>query len=579
MPLDAICLRALTAELQQSLAGARIDKVQQPARDQIVLLLRGNLRLLISANPNQPRLQLTEELRENPAEPPMFCMLLRKHLVGGRIVEIAQPGLERIVTITVKCTNELGEAGVKKLVLEAMGRRSNLLLLDEVGRILECLRRVEFEVSGARALLPGLFYQLPAGLDKVSLLEDEEQLLAPLQSVQEGSVERFLTDRYLGISPLIARELAFAATGESDARLELLGEEKIARIGEEIVKLSICVKQNSFAPYMLLRDGKPADFTYRSVAQYGTETEVVPFDSFSGLLDRFYSERERLEVAARRSQELRKAVTTARERMVRKLALLEREYAATQERDQLRLYGELITANMHRMERGAARLVADNYYDGSVVEIPLDPLLTPQQNAAKYYKRYNKAKTAEFHLRDQMEKTITERDYLESVLQEIALGRSEAEFGEIRRELQATGYLRRSGKEKKEKIKNLAPRTFRTSGGYRVYVGRSNIQNDELVRKADKRDLWLHTQKIHGSHVVVATGGEVLPREDLEEAAKLAAWFSQAQESANVPVDYTPVKAVKKPAGARPGMVVYESYRTVYVTPDAALAEKLKTGK
>ena len=578
MPLDAICLRALTNELRERLLGARIDKVQQPARDQIVLLLRGDLRLLLNAGPNQPRVQLTKVLRENPAEPPMLCMLLRKHLVGGRITEIEQSGLERVVTFTIRNVNELGESGTKKLVLEAMGRRSNLVLLDGDGRILDCMRRMELEASGARALLPGLFYQLPTPLGKLSLLDDPAGAveLARRGGGAEETVERFLLDRYLGISPLIARELSRRAFGAADARFgaDAAGCERLAA---EIEALANTVQENHFTPTMLSREGKPVDFTYCPITQYGSETEQTVFPTFSALLDAFYTERDRQEAAQRRGRELTRTVNSAHERVVRKLGMLEKEYAASRERDTLRLYGDLITANLYRMERGSARLRAQNYYDenGAEIDVPLDPLLTPQQNAAKYYKRYTKAKTAEKHLREQIGKAIAERDYLESVQGEIALAQTEPEFAELRRELQATGYLRRSGKEKKGRDKPIAPREFRSSSGLRILVGRSNVQNDALTRKADKRDLWLHTQKIHGSHVILCTEGGAYDDESLREAAQLAAYYSQAQGGGNVPVDYTSVKFVKKPANARPGMVVYETYRTVYVTPDEKTVRRL----
>ena len=579
MPLDAICLRAMTNELREKLLGVRIDKVQQPARDQIVLLLRGNLRLLFNAGPNQPRVQLTEVLRENPAEPPMLCMLLRKHLVGGRITEIEQNGLERIVTFTVRNVNELGESGTRKLVLEAMGRRSNLILLDEDDRILDCMRRVEFEVSGARALLPGLYYRPPAPLEKLSLADDPAgaAALARRGGGAEEPVERFLLDRYLGISPLIARELAQRAFGAADARFADRAD-GCERLASEIERLEDVVQENNFTPTMLSREGKPVDFTYCPITQYGAETVQTAFPTFSALLDAFYTERDRQEAAQRRGRELTRTVNSAHERVVRKLAMLEKEYAAALDRDTLRLYGDLITANLYRMARGAARLTAQNYCDegGAEIDIPLDPLLTPQQNAAKYYKRYTKAKTAEKHLREQIDKAIAERDYLESVQGEITLAQTEPEFAELRRELQETGYLRRSGKEKRGREKPVAPREFRSSSGLRILVGRSNVQNDALTKKADKRDLWLHTQKIHGSHVILCTEDGAYDDESLLEAARLAAYYSQARGGSNVPVDYTSVKFVKKPANAKPGKVVYETYRTVYVTPDGEAVRRLE---
>ncbi len=572
MPLDAICLRAVTDELRPVLTGARIDKVQQPARDQIVLGLRGNRRVLLSANPNQPRIQLTERPRDNPAQPPMFCMLLRKHLVGARIESVEQPDLERVVTLTLRVSDELGETGSRQLVLEAMGRRANLVLLDAEGRILDCLRRVTFEPDSDRALLPGLFYRLPTPLKKLSLLSEPDAALALLEAggEPEKALDQWLIDHLAGVSPLVARELVQRATGATDTRFGELDAAGGAKITCEVKSLADRLQNGEYTPTMLLRDGRPVDFTYAPVTQYGAETAIETRGTFSELLDEFYDLRERQELSARRGKELSHAATVARDRMARKSETLKKEYAATQERDTLRLYGDLITANLYRMERGAASLKTENYYDEAqtTVTIPLDPLLTPQQNAAKYYKRYNKAKSAEIHLREQIAKAEAERAYLESVLQEIAQAETEQEFQEIRHELQETGYLRR-GKEKKELKRAFAPREYRSSAGLRILVGRSNAQNDQLtLKRADKRDIWLHAQKIHGSHVILCTGGAEPDERSLAEAAMLAAHFSQAREGANVAVDYTPVKYVKKPAGARPGFVVYDTYRTTYVTPD-----------
>ena len=571
MSLDAICLRAVVHELEGTLLGTRIDKVQQPARDQIVLLVRGNQRVLLSVNPNQPRIQLTRQLRDNPAQPPMFCMLLRKHLIGARIESIEQPDLERVVILTLRVTDELGETGKRQLVLEAMGRRANLILLDAEGRILDCMRRVAFESNSDRALLPGLFYHLPTPLRKLSLLSEPE---AALERFAEGGepeelADKWIVDHFVGVSPLIARELVQRAAGRTDTRFCELNDAQRVALSCEAESLVNTLKNNEYLPTMRSRDGRPVDFTYLPITQYGAETTIETRETFSELLDEFYDLRERQELSARRGKELSHAATVARDRMARKGETLKREYAATQDRNKLRLYGDLITANLYRMERGMASLTTENYYDESLpqVSIQLDPLLTPQQNAAKYYKRYNKAKSAEIHLREQIEKAEAERAYLDSVLQEIAQAETEQEFNEIRHELQETGYLRR-GREKKELKRSFAPREYRSGAGLRILVGRNNAQNDQLtLKKADKRDIWLHAQKIHGSHVILCTGGAEPDEQSLTEAAALAAYFSQARESANVPVDYTPVKYVKKPAGARPGMVIYETCRTVYVTP------------
>ena len=578
MPLDAICLRAVLNELRPKLIGARIDKVQQPARDQIVLLLRGNLRLLLNAGANQPRIQLTSILRDNPSQPPMFCMLLRKHLVGARVLSIEQPDLERMVIMTLQCTDEFGEISRKQLVLECMGRRSNLVLLDAQGRIVDCLRRVDADLSAARQLLPGLFYRLPTPLDKLSLLSQEEDSLALARrgGDAEQAVDKWVLDHYTGISPLIARELAFRAGGATDVRFGALSGAQRDTLAQEFADTASAIKEDRYTPVILYRDGKPVDFTYRLIAQYGMETQVETREDFSSMLDEFYDARERQELSARRGRELTHAASVARDRMARKAENLKRDYAATQKRDEFRLRGDLITANLYRMKGGERVLQAENYYEDGcpLIDIPLDPLLTPQQNAAKNYKQYNKLKTAEFHLREQIEKAENERAYLESVLQELAQAETEQEFNEIRRELQETNYLKKSS-GKKEQKRAFAPRTFKTSGGLEVLVGRSNVQNDQLTKKADKRDYWFHTQHIHGSHVILRCAGLTPGDEDLREAAMLAAYFSQAKESSGVPVDYCPVKFVKKPAGARPGMVTYDNYRTLYVTPEEGLAKKL----
>ena len=578
MSLDAICLRAVVGELAPELLGARIDKVQQPARDQIVLTVRGHDRVLLSVNPNQPRIQLTKQLRDNPAQPPMFCMLLRKHLIGARIEAVEQPDLERVVTLTLRVTDELGETGKRTLVLEAMGRRANLILLDAEGRILDCMRRVAFEPNSDRALLPGLFYHLPTPLNRLSLFSDPDAALELLArgGAPEELIEQWIVAHYVGISPLIARELVQRAGGRTDLRFCELTDAQRAALQREGKSLADRLQTGDYQPTILLRNGRPTDFTYQPITQYGMETAVETRETFSQLLDEFYELRERQELSARRGKELSHAATVARDRMARKAETLKKEYAATQDRDKLRLCGDLITANLYRMQRGAASFTTENFYEESQppVTIQLDPLLTPQQNAAKYYKRYNKAKSAELHLREQIAKAESERAYLDSVLQEIAQSETEQEFQEIRHELQETGYLRR-GREKKELKRSFAPREYHTSAGLRVLVGRNNAQNDQLtLKRADKRDIWLHAQKIHGSHVILCTNGAEPDEQSLTEAAALAAYFSQAREGGNVPVDYTPVKYVKKPAGARPGFVIYETYKTLYVTPKEAFGRE-----
>ena len=580
MALDAICLQAVVGELRPRLLGLRIDKVQQPARDQVILLLRGNQRLLLNAGANAPRIQLTELSRDNPAEPPMFCMLLRKHLVGARVADIVQPPLERLVRLELDITDDFGQPGKRTLVLEAMGRRSNLILLDGEGRIIDCMRRVDADMSAARQVLPGLYYEPPASAGRLPVTEETEdgfrEKLAAANP--ERQLDAFLLDHYFGVSPLMARELAFRTTGETDSRIFALDPASAGRFWEEMQGFISAIQENRFTPFCLKQEGRPVEFACLPITQYGSAMEVERCGSFSELLDSFYEARERQERVRQRGADLIRTAATARDRLRRKLALQEKDYAATQDRDALRVCGDLITSNLYRMERGQSSLTCENFYDesGASVTIQLDPLLTPQQNAAKYYKRYTKAKTAEKYLRQQMDVARRDLEYLESVLEETEHAETEQDFIDIRNELKEAGFLRKQGKGKKELKRTAKPREFRTTSGFRVLVGRNNHQNDKLtLRDADHRDLWLHTQKIHGSHVILCTGGRTPDDDTIVEAAKLAAYYSRARESGNVPVDYTPVKYVKKPAGARPGMVVYQTCQTVNVTPDEALVKRL----
>ena len=575
MPLDAICLQGVVGELAPQLTGSRIEKIQQPARDQLVLLLRGSRRLLLNAGANQPRLHLTAQLRDNPSQPPMFCMLLRKHLSGGIIESIRQEPLERVVTLTVLAADELGERSRFTLIWEGMPRRANLILCDRDGRIIDCLRRIDLESEQDRQVLPGLFYRLPARQNKRSPLTVTEEEFAVLLShaAPDAPLDGWLLDTFTALPPLVARELTARACGSTDAPAS-----QGAALWTVFAQWRNAVNDSHFTPTLIKRNGALADFTYGPILQYGPAAETEVYDTFSHLLDDFYEKREQAERVRQKGQDLLKTATTARDRVRRKLAAQEKELSACLDRDRLRICGELITANLYRMERGQSRLTAQNYYDENCadMDIPLDVRLSPQENAARYFKQYAKAKTAEKYLTAQLQKGREELQYLESVLQELSQAESEQDFNDIRTELTDGGYIRQRGKKQSGFQRASRPREFRSSAGLRILVGRNNRQNDRLTTKdADKRDLWLHTQKIHGSHVILCTGGAEPDEQSLLEAASLAAYFSQAQGSAKVPVDYTPVKFVKKPAGARPGMVVYTTYQTLLADPDESLVKRL----
>lgn len=541
MPMDALCLSAVLRETEGAVVGGRIDKIHQPSRDEILLHIRGQggpCRLLLSANPSRARIQLTALPRENPAQPPMFCMLLRKHLTGARFLRLEQPELERIVLLRLESTDELGDKVLRTLVLEAMGRRANLILLDGEDRIIDCVRRVEGDVStGQRGVMPGLLYRLP--------------------------------DPRPGLPPLLERELDFRSNGVSR------GES----LAEKLERLKEAVGPEGYVPYGLIREDKLVDFTFLPILQYGPDTGLRRYESFSKLLDDFYASRATAEKVGQRGADLQKAVSRVRDRVARRVAQQELEREATKDRERKRELGDILTSNLYALSKGMGTVRLTDYYDpeGREVDIPLDPLLTPQQNAAKYYKEYNKAKTAEVVLGEQIEKGKRELEYLDSVLEAIVLAEGERDLAEIRQELTDTGYLRRGAKAAKRMKVAAKPMEFRSTAGLRISVGKNNTQNDLLTAKqAGKGDLWLHTQKIHGSHVILWTEGRTPDAGSIEEAAKLAAWFSQARDGKKVPVDYTPVKYVKKPAGAKPGMVVYTTYQTAYVDPDGELAKRLR---
>ena len=583
MPIDAVFLESLRCELQEQLLACRVDKVQQPERDTILLSMRGpngGGKLLLTASPNHPRIQLTSLSFENPAQPPMFCMLLRKHLTGGRLVSISQPPLERLVELTFDCIDEMGTPCQKKLILEIMGRNSNLILTGADGRILDCLRRVDFEMSEQRQVLPGLYYHLPPAQGKRSPWDASEEELRALLCAQKMA-DSFLLETFGGLSPLLCRELAYAVFGQVDLDLSRLTDVQREDAAGKLFAAFDQLHTGKRTPVILVRDERPWDFTCIPIRQYEDLITQEPQPSFSALLDTFYAKRDSLERMRQKTQALRKTLTNLHNRTARKLANQQKELEATFDREHLRRLGDIVTANLHVISRGQARLTAVDFYDPEMkeIDIPLNPAISPQQNAAKFYKDYQKAKTAEKVLTEQIAKGEAELSYLASVLDELSRVESERDMQDIRQELTEGGYLRETGQKKKMKLPASKPMVFRSSDGFEILVGRNNRQNDLLTCKlAQKQDIWLHTQKIHGSHVIIACAPEMPPDRTVTEAMQLAVYFSQAREGQNVPVDYTRVKNVKKPAGAKPGMVIYDHYTTAVATPDAALAEKLREG-
>ena len=567
MAFDAFYLSCVLKEIQ-ALPEPRIEKIHQPARDTVILHLKhrdGRAKLLFAANPAAPRLHLTSASPENPAEPPMFCMLLRKHLSGGRLVKAEQLPMERCAMFTFSCIDEMGDQVEKKLVAELMGRTCNLYLLSPEGRIIDCLRRIGLDESAKRAALPGLMYQYPEKITKQDPLFVENYVNLLAETGADILSDR-LMDSLGGLSPLICREAALFAAGDTDARLTGVGIPAVAE------KLALFFGENLNHPvpcYTAGSDGVPKQFAFCPIRQYGAYAEA---ESFSGLLDMYYTVRDRKDAIRQKGQGLRKTVQNLCARLTKKLAIQEKELAATFERERLRQLGDIVTANIHRIQKGQTVLQAEDFYDEEmkVIDIPVSPILSPQQNAAKFYKDYTRMKNAEKELTRQIAIGEEELSYLRSVLDELNRAGSEQELEEIRSELSAGGYVKAESGKKRMKQSKSAPMRFESTDGFPIYVGRNNRQNDELTFKmARKDDIWLHASKVHGSHVIIACAGRPVPDDTVTQAAQLAAYYAESTGGQNIAVDVTPVKQVKKTPNGKPGMVIYHSYRTVIVNPYA----------
>ena len=579
MAFDAFFLSAVLEEVREKCTGARIDKIHQPSRDTLILHLRckeGREKLLFAANPTAPRLHLTTASPENPPEPPMFCMLLRKHLLGAKLSGVSQLPMERCAVFAFDCTDEMGFPVQKRLVAELMGRTCNLYLLSPEGRIMDCLRRIGLDESARRAALPGLNYQDPEPIAKLDPRE-AEHFTGLLTKPGADVIADRLMDTFGGLSPLVCREAALFAAGSTDARID----ERYAAETEEKLQLFFREHLTHPAPYFYAQaDGTPKQFAFCPIRQYGGSQQA---ESFTALLDMYYTVRDRKDAMRQKSQAVRKTVQNLCTRLKRKLAIQEKELEATFDRERLRQLGDILTANIHRIKKGQTMVVCEDFYDEEMkeIEIPISPILSPQQNAAKFYKDYARMKNAEKELTKQIAIGEEELAYLQSVLEELNRAQTDPELEEIKRELQEGGYIRADAGKKKMKASKVPPMRFESTDGYPIYVGRNNRQNDELTfRLARKDDIWCHASKVHGSHVIISCGGTTPPDDTITQAAQLAAYYSETTGGQNIPVDVTPVKQVKKVPSGKPGMVIYHTYRTVIANPyadivvDALNAEK-----
>ena len=580
MALDGITLGLVKKELETYLIGSKIDKVHQPSKNELVFILRtrnGGYRLYLSCDGQSPRVHMTRYNLENPKVPPMICMLLRKRLLGAVLTDIKQVRNDRILIFEFDGTTDIGDKTKYYVICEIMGQRSNIIICDIDYKIIDAIKRVDEEKSSVREILPGLKYELPPIPEKCDILTDStEKILEGILKRPEKMVSKAILDTVEGVSPIVSREIAYR-TVFGDKQTGMLLDIEKERLLAEIETVKNEILENKF--YMLSSvDGTPFDFSFANIRQYGNALIKKEYDSISELLDDFYFEKDRINRTKRKASDLFKILNSAVERTSRKINNRRLELEKSENREQLRIYAELITANQYRLTEKSSVYTVENYYDNcNSVDIPVNPALSAQQNAQKYFKEYKKAANAEKLLHNLIEDGEQELIYLDTVLDNLARAVSDREITEIREELEKGGYVKVKKGNKQKKEKPLPPIEFKSSDGFTIIVGRNNVQNDTLTLKTAKNyDMWLHVQKHAGSHTVIIADKKEITEATIFEAACIAAYHSKAKDSSSVAVDYTLIKNVKKPVGAKPGKVIYNTYNTVYVTPQKELVEKLK---
>lgn len=575
MAYDGFVTHSVVHELNEKIVGGKVDKIYQPESDEVSISIRtfdGTYRLLLSASASNARVHLTETKKENPMTPPMLCMLMRKHLSGGKIVAVHQMDFDRIIKIDIESYNELGDLGLKSIIIEIMGRHSNIIFIDENKKILDSAKHVDFTVSAVRQILPGFIYELPPSQEKIK--PDEFSLLDFMNMLSEKSddilLDKFLLENIMGISPLVAREAVYRFSGHTRVTK---GEVDVAKFVTMVQTLCEDIASNKFSPCIVIESDskRPLAFSCVNLTQYQTAADIVMCDSISEAIDRYYLTRANQERMKQKSANILKLVTNNIDRCEKKLAMHRKNLEKSKDREKYKICGDLLTANMYKVQYGMDCVMVENFYDeNKLMKISLDPTLSPSKNAQKYYKKYTKAKVTEEHACEQILDAEEELIYLETVLDSIMKAETVQDLNEIKDELTEQGYISKStNAKKKKKQQKSAPMKFISSDGYEILVGRNNKQNDELtIRMSYSTDIWLHTKNIPGSHTLIRTNGTgEAPESTILEAAALAAYYSKAKNSAQVPVDFTQVKNVKKPNGAKPGFVIYEHNQTVYVTP------------
>jgi len=578
MPLDGIVLSNIASELENNILNMRIDKIHQPERDEIRIALRSH-KLLLSANPSSPRICFVDSGSENPMQAPLFCMVLRKHLSGGKIVSINQPLFERILEIGVESMNEMGDLSTKRLIIEIMGKHSNIILVDENGLIIDSAKRVSLDKSSLRQVLPGQIYNLPPSQNKSDpRLADKASFMDMFKSAGSAKAQEVIYKSYFGISPLSASEICMRAGINPSDFTDTISSEVLY---ESFEKTFTKISARNYSPKIYLEEsGQIKDFSSIELSMWGN-LESSEYESISELLNDFYRLKDAQYKKNQKTHDLKKLVSNHVERLVKKKDVLLNTLKDIENRNEIKLLGELITANIYSIKPGQTTASVINFYDETApeIEIALDPTLTPAENAQRYFKKYNKQKRTFEAANEQIIATDEDLFYLESILNSLNTNLSTQDIEDIRAELREQGFIKKAPAAKnkvKPVVKKASPMRFKSSDGFDIYVGKSNKQNDELTMEfAEPYDLWLHTKNIPGSHVIIKANGQTPPNRTIEEAAHLAAFFSKARGGSLVPVDYAEKRFVKKPNGAKPGAVIYTTHNTAYITPDVAVVNSV----
>ncbi len=585
MAFDAGMVAALKDELKEVLYGGRVDKIHQPEKDETDIFIRAGgktLKLLISASSGSPRINISSAQKDNPSVPPAFCILLRKHLSGARITDIYQPDFERMAVIEFEARDEMGFVSKKKLIVEIIGKFSNMILADEAGKIIGVAKPLDFTDSEKRQLLNGMIYEMPPKQDKQNPLEATKTgFYAAVSNSGDMPCDKFIIKNYLGISPLIAREISYRASGSTDTPI---GEIPFESLWAEFSKIISSIKNAEYSPCIVKIDGKLTEFSFVTITQYGKKAEVISFLSPSEMIEEFFIQRDTAERVRSRAQDIFRTMSNAEHRLKKKIEIQKKELLDCTEKEKYKEYADLITANLYAIKQGQSRVSLINYYseDMEEVTLELDTRLTPVKNAQNYYKKYAKMKNAEVELAKQIEIAEKELEYVYSVFDALGRASGASELEEIRNELSKTGYASRIRKKQMGSLKKSKPKLteYETTNGYRVLCGKNNTQNDYLTFEvAEKMDYWFHVKNSPGSHVVLVCAGlPEPPAEDFTEAAIIAATNSSLSEGGakNITVDYTLVKNIKKPPASKPGFVTYSTNYAAYVTPDREICKKLQ---